>query len=75
MCEDKPVAIVFYCKKECGEPGYYYYDEDYQDEGVCGPFNTLEKATLHALDAEYKVEFYADLVINNYLSGEIKIKE
>lgn len=59
MCkeDDKQVAIVLYYRKAYGGPGWYYYDEDYQDEGVCGPFDTKEEAKEHAEEAGYKVEF------------------
>jgi hypothetical protein len=36
-------------------PGYYYYDVEYPDEGVCGAFATREEAVAHAEEAGYVV--------------------
>lgn len=33
-------------------PGWYYWDEEYTDEGVCGAFETLKEAEEHALEGE-----------------------
>lgn len=36
-------------------PGWYYYDTEYRDEGVCGAFSTREEAVAHAEEAGYVV--------------------
>lgn len=35
--------------------GWYYYDAEYRDEGVCGAFPTREEAVAHAKEAGYVV--------------------
>ncbi len=55
--EDLPVATVVKGGDDAhGGPGWYYYDEDYQDEGSCGAFGTREEAEAHAKAAGYRID-------------------
>jgi hypothetical protein len=48
-CSDDPVAAVF----EQRDDGWHYCDENYPEEGFCGPFETREKAAEHAASGGY----------------------
>jgi hypothetical protein len=55
--EDQPVALV-----EFGDagwhsgPGWYYWDDEYPDEGSVGVFQTREEAEAHAREAGYRID-------------------
>lgn len=56
---DQPVAVVEHWDKDDAPhsgPGWYYYDEEYQDEGSVGAFATRDEAEAHARDAGYRFE-------------------
>jgi len=56
---DQPVAIVVECYEMDGAhdgPGWYYWDNEYRDEGSVGAFATREEAEAHAKDAGYRFE-------------------
>ena len=44
-------ALLFYY-----EEGWYYFDEEYMDEGACGPFTSSTEAILHAKWVDYAVK-------------------
>lgn len=59
MLADRAVAVLVYWNEVCpghSGPGWYYYDDEYPDEGSCGAFATREEAVAHAEAAEYRVE-------------------
>jgi len=51
--EDEADEIEYVCIERWGSeahggPGWYYYWEEYPDEGSCGPYETWEEAEEHA---------------------------
>lgn len=54
---DPPPEVVILVGDESfvDGPGFYYYDAEYPDEGVCGAFATREEAVAHAEEAGYVV--------------------
>lgn len=57
--EDQPLATVVECFESDGAhdgPGWYYWDDEYRDEGSVGAFETKEEAMAHAADAGYRFE-------------------
>lgn len=54
--EDKPEAVILVGDESfCDGLGWYYYDAEYPEEGVCGSFVTREEAIAHAREAGYTV--------------------
>ena len=54
--EDKPVAILEYGDSSWHDgDGWYYYDDEYRDEGSCGAFTFKQDAIAHAESAGYRV--------------------
>jgi hypothetical protein len=47
--DDEPVAASF----EQRADGWHYCDENYPEEGFCGPFKTREEAASHAAEGGY----------------------
>jgi hypothetical protein len=53
---DAPTAVVVIGDETWHDgPGWYYYDDEYQDEGSCGAFATRQEAEAHAREAGYEV--------------------
>jgi hypothetical protein len=46
--EDKPLAVLMYGDAGYDGAGWYYWDEEYPDEGSVGAFATREEAVAHA---------------------------
>ena len=56
--KDAPEAVVILGDESwCDGAGWYYYDAEYRDEGVCGAFATRQEATDHASEAGYVVTY------------------
>lgn len=49
------IAVVKWYDDTGDGPGWYYYDEEYQDEGVIGKFASREEAEEHAYAAGYQI--------------------
>lgn len=48
---DEPcIAYLIYYNEE-----WYYYDDEYPEEGVVGPFNNSLETMVHAIQCEYLV--------------------
>lgn len=57
--DDKPLATIQYAAPP-GEPwhdgpGWYYWDDEYRDEGSVGAFATREECESHAAEAGYQL--------------------
>ena len=52
---EKAVAVVEFVQQGHGGPGWYYWDEDYTDEGSVGPFGSCHEAEAHAREADYQI--------------------
>jgi len=58
MLEEQPLAELQYFNDADNAhdgPGWYYWDDEYRDEGSVGAFATREEAILHATDAGYRL--------------------
>lgn len=55
MSESKDTAILAFFTGDKGA-GWYYWDQEYPEEGACGPFGSDEEAEAHALKAYDCVE-------------------
>lgn len=57
--DDRPLATLSFAEPGGGDwhdgPGWYYWDDDYPDEGSIGAFATREEAEQHAVEAGYRV--------------------
>jgi hypothetical protein len=53
---DQPVAELVHSAEGHSGPGWYYWDDEYRDEGSVGAFETKEEAMAHAADAGYRFE-------------------
>lgn len=59
LLEEQPEATVVHWEANDAPhdgPGWYYYDQEYQDEGSVGAFATREEAEAHARDAGYRFD-------------------
>ncbi len=55
--DELPVAIIVKWGEEAHDgPGWYYYDEEYKDEGSIGSFDTREEAVADAKAAGYRID-------------------
>jgi hypothetical protein len=58
MSEDIATAIVKWFNSNAYDGrGWYYYDEEYPEEGSVGSFKTREEAENHALKTGYEVNY------------------
>ena len=56
MSDDKATAVVVQWGADAHDgPGWYYYDEEYPEEGSVGPFATREECVAHAETGDYAV--------------------
>lgn len=49
-------AVFVYWTDAHSGPGWYFYGEDYPDEGAVGAFATIEEAKAMAIKHEYRVD-------------------
>ena len=42
--DDRALAVLIYCTDGHDGPGWYYWDDEYPEEGSCGAFDTREAA-------------------------------
>lgn len=49
-----PTCTVHHWVTAHDGPGFYYVDDEYDDEGSCGAFATLDEACDHARVADYE---------------------
>lgn len=52
---DEAEVEVSYSTSGHDGPGWYYWDENYPDDGSCGAFESFEEAARHAATAYYRV--------------------
>lgn len=52
----KPVAVVVELEAGHDGPGWYWYEDECRDEGVCGSFRNRAEAVHHASTGGYTVE-------------------
>ena len=53
---DQPLASVEHFTEAHDGPGWYYWDDEYRDEGSVGAFETRVEAEAHAKEAGYRFE-------------------
>lgn len=56
LLTDQPLAILQHCDVAHDGPGWYYWDDEYRDEGSVGAFLLREEAEAHARAAGYRFE-------------------
>jgi len=55
MREDKAIAVLVFYDEAYDGPGWYYYDQEYPEDGSCGAFSSKEEAISHAESGDYEV--------------------
>ena len=61
MTDDKPTCTAHYWPNAHDGGGYYYVDDEYEDEGSIGAFNTMDELEAHATEAGYRVVYASPL--------------
>jgi hypothetical protein len=59
--EDMPLASVEWFNDAHDGAGWYYWDDEYRDEGSVGAFLTRKEAEDHAKEGGYRIEEIADV--------------
>lgn len=55
MSIDMSIAVVENLTDHPDGAGWYYHDEEYPEEGVCGPFGTVDDVLNHIDSCEYNL--------------------